>query len=229
MKDKGDPVRFQLESFNAISEQLRREIEAVGKIVAFDKHDVLFDVDETLEHFFFFLSGKVKIFDMNLNNGKEQTLYLLGRGDMFDTVTLLDGKPHEVMSEILEAGEALRVPIGKVREWMYDYPIFGEIVLKYVAGQLRHVEELAADLTLLDTRERLIKLIVENIEKSRHTGQNMLENLSHAEIAKLIGTVRHVVDRHIKQLKSEGLIEAGRRKIALKNMEKLQEKLDSLL
>ncbi|HFC03577.1 MAG TPA: helix-turn-helix domain-containing protein [Nitratifractor salsuginis] len=94
---------------------------------------------------------------------------------------------------------------------------------------MRHVEELAADLTLLDTRERLIKLIVENIEKSRHTGQNMLENLSHAEIAKLIGTVRHVVDRHIKQLKSEGLIEAGRRKIALKNMEKLQEKLDSLL
>jgi CRP-like cAMP-binding protein len=226
--EKGS-TRFQLESFNRIGEGLRREIEEVGKVVRFDKSDVPFDYDETLEYFFIFMSGKVKIFQMNLSNGKEQTLYLLGRGDMYDTVTLLDGQPHEVMSEALEAGEALRVPIGKAREWMYDYPIFGEIVLKYVAGQIRHVEELASDLTLLDTKERLIKLIIENVEKSRQTGHNMLENLSHAEIAKLIGTVRHVVDRHIKQLKAEGILETGRRKLALKNLEKLQEKLDHIL
>jgi CRP-like cAMP-binding protein len=208
---------------------LRREIEEVGRIVDFRKNEPPFDYDDTLEYFYIFMSGKVKIFQMNLHNGKEQTLYLLGRGDMYDTVTLLDGKPHEVMSEVLEAGEALRVPIGKAREWMYDYPIFGEIVLKYVAGQIRHVEELAADLTLLDTKERLIKLIIESIEQSRKTGKNMLENLSHAEIAKLIGTVRHVVDRHIKQLKAEGILEPGRRRLALKNLEKLQEKLDHIV
>jgi len=222
-------VQFQLERFNSISERLRKEIEEVGRIHPFKKNEPPFDYDETLEWFFIFLSGKVKIFQMNLANGKEQTLYLLGRGDMYDTVSLLDGKPHEVMSEVLEAGEALKVPIGKAREWMYDYPIFGEIVLKYVAAQIRHVEELASDLTLLDTRERLIKLIIENIEKGQKSGKNMLENLSHAEIAKLIGTVRHVVDRHIKQLKSEGILESGRRKLSLKNMEKLQEKLDELI
>jgi len=72
-------------------------------------------------------------------------------------------------------------------------------------------------------------LIVKNLEKSKFTGQNMIENLSHAEIAKLIGTVRHVVDRHIKQLKQEEILETGRRKLALKNMEKLQEKLEHIL
>ena len=221
-------MHFKLERFDSIGDGLRREIEEVGRIVAFEKHDTPLDYDETLNYFFIFLSGKVKVFEMNLSNGKEQTLYLLGRGDMYDTVTLLDGKPHELMNEALEAGEMLRVPIGKAREWMYDYPIFGEIVLKYVASQIRRVEELAADLTLLDTKERLIKLIIESVEKSRSTGQNILENLSHAEIAKLIGTVRHVVDRHIKQLKAEGILESGRRRLALKNMEKLQEKLDDI-
>lgn len=222
-------MHFQLESFRQISDRLRREIEEVGRVVAFAKNTPPFDYDETLHYFFIFLSGKVKIFQLNISNGKEQTLYLLGRGDMYDTVTLLDGKPHEMMSEVLEAGEMLRIPIGKAREWMYEYPVFGEIVLKYVAGQIRHVEELASDLTLLDTKERLIKLIIENVEKSRQNGQNMLENLSHAELAKLIGTVRHVVDRHIKQLKAEGILETGRRKLALKNMEKLQEKLDHII
>jgi CRP/FNR family cyclic AMP-dependent transcriptional regulator len=222
-------VHFQLERFNNIGDSLRREIEEVGRFVSFSKEEDPFSFGNTLEHFFFLFSGKLKVFEMNLANGKEQTLYLLGRGDMFDTVVLLDGQPHEVMTEVLEPGKALRVPVTKVREWMVHYPVFAEIVLKYLAAQIRHVEELAADLTLLDTKERLIKLIIQNLEHNERTGQNLLENLSHAEIAKLIGTVRHVVDRHIKQLKEEGIIEAGRRKIALKNLEKLQEKLDNIL
>jgi CRP-like cAMP-binding protein len=221
-------VQFQLNGFNQIGEGLRREMEKEGRIVRFDRNTMPFDYDDTLKYFYIFLGGKIKIFHMNLNNGKEQTLYMLGRGDMYDTVVLLDGRPHEAMVEVLEEGEMLKVPVGRVREWMYDYPAFGEIILKYVAGQIRHVEDLAADLTLLDTRERLIKLIVENLEKNNPRCRNMLENLSHAEIAKLIGTVRHVVDRHIKQLKAEGILEAGRRKLALKNMQKLQEKLDHI-
>ncbi len=222
-------MQFQLEGMKNIGESLRREMEEYGRIISFEKSDMLFDYDEVLDYFYIILSGKVKIYHMNLNNGKEQTLYLLGRGDMYDTVTLLDGKPHEVMSEVLEDGEVLRVPIAKAREWIYRYPVFGEIVLKYVASQMRQVEELAADLTLLDTRERLIKLIVNNLKKSKQRGIDLLANLSHAEIAKLIGTVRHVVDRHIKQLKNDGLIESGRKKIALKDMERLQRELDDYI
>jgi len=166
---------------------------------------------------------------MNISRAKEQTIYLLGRGDMHDTVVLLDGESHDVMSEALESGEVLKLPLGMVREWMYDFPVFGEIILRYIAKQVRQTEELAADLTLLDTRERLVKLIVQNLQKSKATGKNMLENLSRTEIANLIGTVRHVVDRHIKQLKKEGVMESGRRKLMLKDMEKLKEKIDNVI
>jgi predicted transcriptional regulator len=38
-----------------------------------------------------------------------------------------------------------------------------------------------------------------------------------------------VVDRHIKQLKNDGLIESGRKKIALKDMERLQRELDDYI
>ncbi len=222
-------MRFKIEGMSRIGDSLRQEMEQYGKTVSFEKGDTIFDYDKTLSYFYFILSGKVKIYHMNLNNSKEQTIYLLARGDMYDTVTLLDGKPHEMMSEVLEGGEAFRVPIGKIREWMYDYPVFGEIILKYVASQMRQVEELAADLTLLDTKERLIKLILKNIEKGREGDVNILENLSNAEIAKLIGTVRHVIDRHIKLLKSEGLIDKSRRKISLKDMERLRDKLEDYM
>jgi CRP-like cAMP-binding protein len=219
-------VNFQLDSFNKIGDALKDEIEMFGKIVKFQKKEPFFDYDDTLRYFYIILRGKVKIYNMNINNGKEQTIYLIGRGDMFDTITLLDNAPHDMMSEVLESGEALRLPLNKVKEWMFKYPMFGEIIMKYVASQLRQVEELASDLTLFDTKERLIKLIIKNLEKSKRTGINMLQNLSRAEIANLIGTVRHVVDRHINWLKSEGILDTSRKKFALKNMQKLQEKLD---
>ncbi len=222
-------VNFHLDSFNKIGDILKEEIERVGKIVEFNKKEPFFNYDDTLEHFYIILRGKVKIYNMNFHSGKEQTIYLLGRGDMFDTVTLLDNSPHDIMSEVLEDGEALRLPLKKVKEWIFKYPPFGEIIMKYVASQLRQVEELASDLTLLDTKERLIKLIVNNLEKSKKTGVNMLQNLSRAEIANLIGTVRHVVDRHINWLKNEGILDTSRKKFALKNMEKLQEKLESFI
>ncbi len=220
---------LQLDAFGVMGEQLQRELETHGTIIEFDRKGVVFDYDDTLQYFFIFLSGKVKVFQMSLTHAKEQTIYLMSRGDMFDTVALLDGQAHEVMVEILEAGSALRLPIGKVREWMYDYPIFGEIILKYVAHQLRHVEELASDLTLLDTQERLLKLIVQNIERKDAHGHGILDGLSHTELANLIGTVRHVVDRHMKKLREEGVLESTRKKITLKNHEQLLERVKNLL
>ena len=221
-------MQLQLDTFGNIGEQLRAEMDEYGRIVSFSKKDTLFDCDDALAFFYIFLGGKVKISQINLGTGKEQTIYLMSRGDMYDTVTLLDGKVHEVLVEVLEEGTAMKIPIGKAREWMYDYPNFGEIVLKYVASQLRKVEELATDLTLFDTQERLIKLILQSIESQDEKSKNILDGLSHTEIANLIGTVRHVVDRHIKKLKEDGVLEDERRKISLKSREKLLDRVKSL-
>lgn len=221
-------MQLQLDTFGNISDQLKMEIDRYATVISFSKKEILFESDDALEYFYIFLGGKVKISQLNLSNGKEQTIYLMSRGDMYDTVTLLDGQIHEVLVEILEDGSALKIPIGKAREWMYEYPIFGEIILKYVARQLRRVEELATDLTLFDTQERLIKLIIQNMETRDEKGKNILDGLSHTEIANLIGTVRHVVDRHIKKLKAEGVLEDERRKISLKDREKLLDRVKSL-
>jgi CRP-like cAMP-binding protein len=218
-----------LDLFRDAGEKLQHAIATHGNIVSFDRNNPVFDCDDALEFFYIFLDGKVKIFKMSLVTGKEQTIYLMSRGDMYDTVALLDGQVHEVMVEVLEPGQALRIPIGKAREWMYDFPFFGEIILKYVARQLRQVEELASDLTLLDTQERLLKLIVQNIERKDAQGNTILDGLSHTELANLIGTVRHVVDRHMKKLKEEGILEDVRKKISLKNYEKLLERVSELL
>jgi len=129
--------------------------------------------------------------------------------------------------DILEDGEALKIPIYKVKEWMQKFPPFERLIYKYIASQIRSVENLAIDLSLYDTKERLLKLLLKNIDTIDKKGVNLLEKLSHSEIANLIGTVRHIIDRHLKELKKENIIDKEKRRIILKDAKKLLEMLKS--
>ena len=218
--------QYDIELFDNLNDSLKQDINKYAKLVEFKKSETFFNSEDTMKNFYIFLSGKVKVYQLNLENAKEQTLFLLGTGDMYDTITLLDGKVHEVVTEVLEDGKALCLPIKKVREWLDTNPAFNRIFFPYLASQMRKVEELATDLSLYSTSERLMKLILKNIDPNR--GKNLLHNLSRVEIASLIGTVRHVVDRHINELKDDGAIEVKRKQIIIKDIKKLLSKLKFL-
>ena len=213
--------------FEGFKTVLQEEFYKYGTVIEFSKNSNPFDPDNMLNWFFIIISGKVKIFDINFETNREQTLYLLVRGDMYDVVTLLDNNLHNLASEVIEKGEAIRFPIDKVREWMKKYPTFEQLIYKYIAKQVRSVESLAIDLSLYSTKERLLKLLLRNKESIENRGIDLLSKLSHSEIASLIGTVRHIIDRHIKELKKEDVLDREQKRVTLKNAQKVLEMLES--
>ena len=217
----------KLEPFHGISGQLIDEINRVGIIREYPKGSPAMDSDDTLKHFYIIIEGRIKVYRYNPQNNREQTLYLLGPHDMFDVLTVLDGRRHEVMTEAIDNVRALELPIEKVREWLETNPAFNRAFFPYMAKQMRQVEELASDLSLYDTSTRLMKLILKNLDlKNPVSHLGLLQNLPHEEIASLIGTVRHVVNRHLQQLKKEGILNIERKKLAVKDVEKLLEKVE---
>jgi len=223
--DKGIDLKNRVKLLKHLGTALQDEIYSSSQLISFENGKTVFQPDDLLHYFYIILSGRIKIFQLNLNSAREQTIFLLSHGDMFDTVSLLDGKVHEVMNEGLADGELLRLPIEKVRMWIRDEPEFNKIFFPYLAKQMRWVEELATDLSLHTTSERLTRLILKNIDSPAE--DSLLHDLSHTEIANLIGTVRHVVDRSLKMLKDESIIDIKRKKISIKNLHSLQEKLNS--
>jgi len=171
------------------------------------------------------MRGKIKSYQLNLENGKEQTIFIYREGDMFDTIILLDGKEHDIMYEVLEDCEVLQMPIEYVRELISNNKTFNSKFFPYLAQQMRHMEELSSDLSLYSTSERLIKLLLQNLDPNNIMKYNLLQGLSNSEIAKLIGTVRHVVERHLKALKEDSTIETKNKKIQVLDTAKLLEKI----
>ena len=215
---------FKVELFDNVG--LEQEINLHAKVVNFTKGETLFYGTQLMRYFYIIISGTIKVYQLNLHNAKEQTIFVFSKGDMFDTIILLDKEPHDVMYEALEDCEVMQLPLEKVRGWIQNNPNFNQRFFPYLAAQMRHTEELATDLALHSTGERLIKLILQNLDTNQEHHFNLINNISHSEIAKLIGTVRHVVERHLHTLKKEGAIEQTQRKhIMIKDIQKLLDKL----
>jgi CRP-like cAMP-binding protein len=220
---------YGVEIFNKLDQRFEQEFIKYGKIVSFKKREMPFSRSELLSFFYIVLKGRIKSYQINLHNAKEQTLFLYRQGDMFDTITLLDDKPHEVMYEVLDNVELLELPIKKVREWLKTNEQFNRHFFPYMASQLRRTEELASDLSLYSTSERLSKLLLQNINPNDKHYFQLLQNLSKTEIAKLLGTVRHVVERHLKELEKDNTIETGRKNIFIKDVNGLLNHTKKLL
>jgi CRP-like cAMP-binding protein len=220
---------YGIEIFKDLDQSFEQQFIQYGKVLSLKKKETPFLNGELHKYFYIVLKGKIKTFQLNLDSAKEQTLFVYRAGDMFDTLILLDGKAHDVLYEVLEKSEVLQLPIEKVREWLKTNEKFNQHFFPYIASQMRHTEELASDLSLYSTSDRLSKLLLQNMNPHDHYNYQLLQNLSKTEIAKLLGTVRNVVERHLKELEAEGIVRNERKNIYVEDTYKLLEQSEQLL
>ena len=100
-----------MQALEVIQQELHEDITRFGRVTYIKKGETLMRPEECLEHFFVILEGRVKVSQINFETGKEQILYLLSKGDMYDVITLFDAKKHENISMALDDVKLLVFPI----------------------------------------------------------------------------------------------------------------------
>lgn len=159
---------------------------------------------ETICSFRLVLEGRVKVVRSNSRDGHELIIWLLGPGDGFDIVSLLDGKPHFVTAWALDDVRTLSAPMPLWRDWLGRHRELDLAAHRYVAERLRDLSELAGDLALHDTSTRVAHLLLRHFDAK---GRNLLHDLPQRELASMIGSVRIVVSRALAQLRRQGMVE----------------------
>ncbi len=196
------------------------------KTLYFSKGQDPLNSSDTQNYFYFIMSGKIKIYQLDFQTSKEQTLYMLSRGDMFDVVSLLDGQPNEYISEVLEDTKVIQVPLQDVKKMILEDENFRQYFYSYIAGQLKSMENLAVSLSFYDVYQRVLQLFARFTEvKDGKTNLRVINNLKHEDIASMVGSVRKVVNRSLQKLKKDGIIDISRKNIHIKNFQKLIDKL----
>ncbi|WP_010232097.1 Crp/Fnr family transcriptional regulator [Gillisia marina] len=184
------------------------------------KNTCILNQEKLFYHFYIILSGRIKMYQVDDVNGKELTLFLLSKNDVFDLYCLLDGTKHNVYYECLDDAIVLAAPMEDIRKWLKDNPENYEQILPYAGKQLRLLEDFVSDITFADISTRLLNLLIKNVN---HKSQNLelINDLSNKEIANLIGSTRAVVNRHLQKLKQLGSIKVSRKKMEIKNLKLL--------
>ncbi|MGJ8743907.1 Crp/Fnr family transcriptional regulator [Polaribacter sp.] len=170
--------------------------------------------------FHFIISGRLKVFKSNPDTGREHTVFVLSAGDVFDVLSLLDTKPHDVYWEAIDPLEVLKIPVDQMRHWIHQNPEGHKAIMHYLGERMQQLMNAATDVTLHSTLVRLAKLLLKNINGETRKLE-LINNLPNEEIAGLIGTTRAVVNRHIQELKKCGAISVSRKQINVKNLQLL--------
>lgn len=205
----------------------RETLEALAADLTVNSHPKDCDILQPMgsaDRFHILTRGRVKIARSNEHNGRELTLWLLGPGDGFDIVSLLDGEPHIVSAWTLDEVETLSVQVHVFREWLERYPQLRLPMYRYIAGKLRELTDLAGSLALHDTMTRLAHLLLRHFDTAKTTGSrgiNLISDLSHEEIAALIGSVRVVVNRLLARLRRATVVDVHRGRLNTVNLKRL--------
>lgn len=181
------------------------------------KNTCILNHEKLSYHFYIILSGRIKMYQVDNTNGKEITLFLLSKCDVFDLYCLLDGHKHTIYYECLDHSDLISAPMETLKKWLDDHPENYKQILPYAGRQLRMLENFVSDLTFADISTRLLNLIFRNINEKSQTLE-FINDLSNKEIANLIGSSRAVVNRHIQELKQNGSLHVSRKSMKIKNL-----------
>lgn len=181
------------------------------------------------------VSGRLELTRINPETGRQITLFTLASGDAFDVITLLDGKAHDIEPVALEPLEIVTAPLEKVRRWIDAHPAFNRAFLPYLGEKVRDLENLSADLALYETVTRLAKLILMQakpdmlLDPPGSKPSPLINTLSDEAMARMIGSVRVVVNRHLQDFIQMGLITTTRGRLVVRDLEKLRGYCEGML
>lgn len=182
--------------------------------------DTFKNSSDVIKSFHVIICGRLKVYKINPNSGREHTLFILGKGDVFDVMYLMDEDPHDIYWEALDEMEILKIGIVDIRIWISKSPIIQQTLLRYLGKRMRQLEDMATDSSLHSTLVRLSGLLLKNINgKTMHL--EVINNLPNEQIASMLGTSRAVVNRHIQELKRCGAITVKRKYINVQNLQTL--------
>ena len=178
-------------------------IAAVAKVRRYAKDDVVFHADESGDVFCLIKEGTVKI-TMISPEGKEIILSMIGPGEFFGEMSLLDDAPRSATVIATEALELVTIWRNDFLQILQENFSITRKVLAELSRRLRN-ESLAT----MDVYGRLARffldLAAEN-GKSLDNGYVAVTRPTHQAIANTIGTSRETVSRLIHDLMRQNLL-----------------------
>jgi len=153
---------------------------------------------------------------MSDSEGKEVILTILGPGEFFGEMGLIDDEPRSATVMTIEPCELLSIAKRDFKKCLAENFEMAMAVMRSLVKRLREADRKIGSLALLDVYGRVARLLLDMSENV--DGEKVVtKRLPKQDIAKMIGASREMVSRVMKDLQTGGYIEMRGSTIVLRD------------
>lgn len=190
----------------------------------FAKGDVIYYAGDRPSGVFCLHQGIVKIYKVG-DGGREQILRMAKSGDVFGYRSMISGEPYDDYACAVADTHLCFVPKNLFNGLLLTNPELALKILELLSNQLKTAEHSILGLAQKSIRERVAEalLLLTDTFGTESDGQTVALKFSREELANIIGSVTESTVRALSDLKTEGLIELKRQRVAILDRKRLLE------
>ncbi len=199
-----------------------REMEDLNRITTMStvsKGRVFYRPEEPGEVLFILKEGQVQLYRIS-PEGKKLVITTLGPHTLFGEMALLGTKMHNTFAEAVDDCLICVMSRTDLERLILSKPQVALRVLEITGKRLREAEERLENMAFKGIPARLASLL---LRLSAERGTLEIVGLTHQDLAESVGTYRETATQVLNDLKSQGLIEIGRKRINILDHDRLAE------
>lgn len=200
--------------FAHLDDKTLGRLEGIAIKRVYPRNTILISKGDVSDQLFVVLRGKLKV-TIPDESGKEITLSLLGPGDYFGEIALIDGEARTATIVTIEATEVLTLARADFQRILKSSPELMFDLLTVLARKVRFATEKLESLAFDDVYGRLVKVMMQ-LAKPQENHWVVEQRLTHQDIADMIGSSREMVSRILKALETGGYISIDKKRITIR-------------
>lgn len=220
--EQQDYLSLFLKSFKIFANLDYDELEDIKELVTrqkFKKGQTVFFENESEAPVYFVESGRLKAFKCS-TCGKEQIVRIVNPNEIFCIISIFNGCTC-AYTEALEDTTVYAIKKSDMRELVQKSAKISFSFLAYLSENVKRLSSLVETLSFKDVALRLAELLIQNSKKNSEGSLSC--PFTQKEMASLIGTAREVVQRTLKRLEQQNLIEVKYHEVILLDPDKLNQ------
>lgn len=206
--------------FASLDEETVAELADNARWQTYAAGETLFWEGDAAAGLYFLHAGWLKVVK-SATSGREQVVKFLGPGETFNEIGAFANQPNPATAVALESVGVWLIRRQILLRLLQERPSFAQHLVAALARRVTHLVNLVAEISLHSVTTRLARFLLDD------SSDGVLHRphwYTQAELAARLGTVPDVIQRALRSLESDGLIEVERHLIRIRDRDGLQQK-----
>ena len=205
--------------FSQLAPSDLERVSEISRERAYPRNSVILFEDDPGDALYVVAQGQVKVVLIG-EDGREVILSVMGEGEFFGEMALVDDEPRSAHVIAMEDSTLLVLRREDFQGILKQTPGIALALLRELSRRLRRVDEKVGSLVLLDVNGRVAQLLLELADEAG--SERITRRLTHHTIAQMIGSSRETVSRTMRDLVEKGYFEVSRREIVIRDRTALE-------